>query len=94
VFHAPVYVGDIVSFYAELLRIGTTSITVKVVVEAAPVGPAARSRRVTEAEITYVNVDARGRPEAIARSKGGKTTRPRGATARRTSKADTRSTRE
>ena len=36
VFHAPVYVGDLVSFYGELVRIGRTSITVKVVVEAAP----------------------------------------------------------
>src|ERR1044072_6856089 len=34
VFVAPVFVGDIVSFYTELVRVGNTSITVKVVVEA------------------------------------------------------------
>lgn len=65
VFHAPVYVGDLVSFYGELVRIGRTSITVKVVVEAAPPGPAATPRRVTEAEITYVNVDLGGQPVPV-----------------------------
>ncbi|HKI85341.1 MAG TPA: hotdog domain-containing protein, partial [Thermoanaerobaculia bacterium] len=33
-FHAPVFVGDLVSFYTETLRIGTTSVKVKVIVEA------------------------------------------------------------
>src|SRR5215467_68151 len=33
-FHAPVFVGDLVSFYTETLRVGRTSVTVKVVVEA------------------------------------------------------------
>ena len=66
VFHQPVYVGDLVSFYGELVRIGRTSITVKVVVEAAPPGAGVPSRRVTEAEITYVNVDEAGRPTPIA----------------------------
>jgi acyl-CoA thioesterase YciA len=66
VFHQPVYVGDLVSFYGELVRIGRTSITVKVVVEAEPPGAGVPSRRVTEAEITYVNVDAQGRPTPIA----------------------------
>lgn len=65
VFHAPVYVGDLVSFYGELVRLGRTSITVKVVVEAAPQGGAFAARRVTEAEITYVNVDQGGRPTPI-----------------------------
>jgi acyl-CoA thioesterase YciA len=65
VFHQPVYVGDLVSFYGELVRIGRTSITVKVVVEAAPPGAGVPSRRVTEAEITYVNVDGQGRPAPI-----------------------------
>lgn len=68
VFHAPVYVGDLVSFYGALLRIGRTSITVKVVVEAAPPGVGAIPRRVTEAEITYVNVSPSGRPVPIGRA--------------------------
>ncbi len=65
VFHEPVNVGDVVSFYGELVRIGTTSVTVKVVVEAAPPRDMLSARRVTEAEITYVNVDNNGKPEAI-----------------------------
>jgi len=67
VFHAPVYVGDLVSFYADLVRVGRTSIVVKVEVETAPPSPSAPSRRVTEAVITYVNVDERGAPLPIPR---------------------------
>ncbi len=66
VFHAPVNVGDVASFYGELVRIGRTSITVKVVVEVADPGSSAAARRVTEAEITYVNVGPDGRPTPIA----------------------------
>ena len=66
VFHAPVYVGDLVSFYGDLVRVGRTSIAVKVEVEAEPPTGEAAARRVTEAVITYVNVDAAGTPTAIA----------------------------
>src|SRR5258708_24161412 len=38
IFHKPVFVGDLVSFYAETVRIGTTSITVHVIVEAERIG--------------------------------------------------------
>lgn len=65
VFHEPVRVGDLVSFYCELVRIGRTSITVKVIVEAAESRHFDNGRRVTEAEITYVNVDDNGRPTPI-----------------------------
>jgi acyl-CoA thioesterase YciA len=71
VFHEPVYVGDLVSFYGELVRIGHTSITVRVTVEAAGMGGAHPPRQVTEAEITYVNVDDRGRPVPIPRHAAG-----------------------
>ena len=74
VFHAPVQVGDLVSFFCELVRIGRTSITVKVVVEAAPPASTRPPRRVTEAEITYVNVDATGTPTSIARGPTAKRT--------------------
>jgi acyl-CoA thioesterase YciA len=57
IFHKPVFVGDLVSFYAETLSIGTTSITVRVIVEAERVGSAAERVRVTEAEVIYVAVD-------------------------------------
>jgi acyl-CoA thioesterase YciA len=58
IFHKPVFVGDLVSFYAETVRIGTTSITIRVIVEAERVGTGAEDvRRVTEAEVVYVAVD-------------------------------------
>lgn len=67
VFHRPVHVGDLVSFYGELIRVGTTSITVRVVVEAQRLQQDPAPRRVTEAVITYVNVDEQGRPTPIPR---------------------------
>jgi len=61
VFHQPVNVGDLVSYYARIVRVGRTSVTVQVIVEA--------SRRlgdpaveVTSANVTYVHVDDQGRP--------------------------------
>ena len=61
-FIAPVYVGDVVSFYASVLRRGVTSITIKVSVEAER-GKQPRQRvKVTEAEVIYVAVDEKGKP--------------------------------
>ena len=65
VFHQPVFVGDLVSFYTELVRIGTTSVTVRVDVRAARSEARTEVVRVTEAEITYVNVDGNRRPRAL-----------------------------
>jgi len=59
IFHKPVFVGDLVSFYADVVRVGTTSITVRVVVEVERMGKNERVR-VTEAEVTYVAVDEKG----------------------------------
>jgi acyl-CoA thioesterase YciA len=70
VFHEPVHVGDLASYYGELVRIGRTSVTVKVVVEVTEPGAQSPARRVTEAEITYVNVDDAGRPVPIPRVEG------------------------
>ncbi len=66
-FHQPVYVGDVVSFYGELVRVGTTSITVRVRVEAQRLQDESSSRRVTDAVITYVNVDEHGRPTPLSK---------------------------
>jgi acyl-CoA thioesterase YciA len=69
-----VFVGDIVSFYTETQRIGRTSVTVRVLVEAerwgvpsAVSGAGGRAERikVTEAEVVFVAVDAGGRPVPI-----------------------------
>ena len=74
-FHEPVFLGDIVSFYTETVRIGRTSVTVRVVVEAerwgVPTGhggpdPGDGARlKVTEAEVVLVAVNAEGRPVPI-----------------------------
>jgi acyl-CoA thioesterase YciA len=70
-FHEPVFVGDIVSFYTETLRVGRTSVTVRVSVEAerwgAVPGQATRGEvvKVTEAEVVLVAVDGRGRPVPV-----------------------------
>ena len=78
-FHEPVFLGDVVSFYTETLRIGRTSITVRVSVETerwgAGQGMAGGTRRgalvkVTEAEVVLVAVNDRGeavpiRPEPV-----------------------------
>ena len=69
IFHQPVYVGDLVSFYAETVRIGTTSITVRVVVETERHGGTSRARsRVTEAEVVYVAVDEHRKKTKIVMS--------------------------
>ena len=64
IFHQPVQVGDLVSFYADIIKVGRTSLKVLVIVEA--------TRRldgkvvaVTEAEVTYVNVDTAGKPTPV-----------------------------
>ena len=67
VFHQPVQVGDLVSFYTRLVRIGRTSITVAVEVFA-QTGEGMGSRaRVTEAEVTFVNLDQNRKPAPIPR---------------------------
>jgi acyl-CoA thioesterase YciA len=57
VFHEPVFIGDLVSFYSETQKVGNTSITVRVWVEAERFGGRGTKVRVTEAEVVYVAVD-------------------------------------
>ena len=64
-FKQPVFVGDLVSFYTELVRIGNTSITVKVQVEAQRFQDPSKTVQVTEAEIVYVAVDENRRPTPV-----------------------------
>jgi acyl-CoA thioesterase YciA len=70
-FKLPVYVGDVVSFYCRTLRIGRTSITVHVEVWADRFDRSGHDVFVTEARVTYVNVDDHRRPLPIPRSEGG-----------------------
>lgn len=64
VFKQPVHVGDLVSFYAEPIGRGRTSVQVRVQVEAERRG-SGEVVQVTEAEVTYVHIDAQGRPIAL-----------------------------
>jgi acyl-CoA thioesterase YciA len=65
VFKQPVFVGDVVSLYAEVIRIGRTSITVSVEVYAQH-RSAADAAKVTEAVLTYVAVDENRRPRVVS----------------------------
>jgi len=65
VFHEPVYVGDLVSFYTRLVKVGRTSITIAVEVFSQPGEGIVNRVRVTEAEVTYVNLDKNRRPMPI-----------------------------
>jgi acyl-CoA thioesterase YciA len=67
VFHEPVLVGDLVSFYTSLVRLGRTSITVSVEVVSQRDEPRAQPVKVTQAEVTFVNLDANRKPVPIPR---------------------------
>ena len=65
-FREPLFVGDVVSFYADLVRIGKTSLTVDVEVYAERLRQGARqSIKVTQAQLTFVALDEQGRPRSI-----------------------------
>ena len=66
VFKQPVRVGDILSFFASLTRIGRTSITVQVEVYAERFQAQGQYIKVTEASLTYVAIDDTGKPRPIA----------------------------
>ena len=66
-FVAPVFLGDLVTFYTRTTRIGTTSICVDVEVEVERLGPNGNREivKVTEAQVVYVAIDSTGLPTAI-----------------------------
>jgi acyl-CoA thioesterase YciA len=65
VFKQPVQIGDLVSFYVQLVRIGTTSITVNVEVYAERRPDDPKVVKVTEATLTYVAIDRDGLPRPV-----------------------------
>ena len=68
VFKHPVFVGDLVSFYADIVKIGRTSITVDVAVYAqrgVREGGEEICIKVTEAVLTYVAIDSNRKPRAV-----------------------------
>ena len=67
IFKQPVKVGDILSFFSSVTRIGNTSISVKVEVFAERFSMQGVYLKVTEANVTYVAIDAHGKPRTIQR---------------------------
>ncbi len=67
IFKQPVRVGDILSFFGKLMRIGRTSITVKVEVYAETFRRQGNYTKVTEALLTYVAIDEQGKPREVPR---------------------------
>ena len=65
IFKQPVRVGDILSFYANITRVGNTSITVDVQVFAERLREDNASLKVTQATLTYVAIDDSGKPRPI-----------------------------
>ena len=66
VFKKPVLVGDVVSLYAEVVKVGRTSITVSVEVYAQRNPEKEECVKVTEATLTYVAVDRERLPRAVS----------------------------
>jgi len=69
IFKQPVQIGDVVSFYADVVKVGNTSVTVNVEVyaERRPTDPTIV--KVTEATLTYVAIDAKGQPRQLPKRK-------------------------
>ncbi len=68
-FRYPVYVGDLVSFYGEVVATGKTSVTVKVAVDAQRFD-SREVNRVTDAKLVFVAVNAQGRKTPLVRRRG------------------------
>ena len=68
IFKQPVRVGDILSFFSAVTRIGRTSITVKVEVYAERYNTQGNYIKVTEALVTYVAIDDQGKPREIPKT--------------------------
>ncbi len=66
VFKEPVFVGDLVSFYAKVTKTGRTSISIEVEVYAQRNRFGCEVVKVTEAQLTYVAIDEHGKPRALA----------------------------
>jgi acyl-CoA thioesterase YciA len=68
IFHEPVFIGDLVSFYARTLKVGNTSITIHVDVEAERFGTPGVMVKVTEADVTFVAIDEQRQKVRIGKS--------------------------
>ena len=69
VFKQPVQVGDVLSFYTDVVKIGNTSVRINVEVYAERGRADTRVVKVTEATLTFVAIDGEGRPRPIPRER-------------------------
>lgn len=69
-FLAPVAVGDLISCYAQIIRLGRTSVTVRVVAEASRQLQANTLHRVADSTMVYVALDAQGQPRPLQPESG------------------------
>jgi len=65
IFKQPVRIGDLLSFYSEITRVGRTSVTVRVEVYAERMRSQGAYTKVTEAQLTYVAIDENGKPRPL-----------------------------
>ena len=64
-FHEPIFIGDLISCYAEVIKTGCTSITIKVEVYAERYLSNRQTVKVTEAELIYVALDENRKPRKL-----------------------------
>jgi acyl-CoA thioesterase YciA len=69
VFKQPVQVGDVLSFYTDVVKVGTTSVRINVEVYAERGRADKRVVKVTEATLTFVAIDGEGRPRPIPKER-------------------------
>ena len=67
IFHEPVFIGDLVSFYAKTMKVGNTSITIHIDVEAERFGTPGVVVKVTEAEVVFVAIDEKQNKVSIGK---------------------------
>ena len=70
IFKQPVRVGDLLSFFSSVEKVGRTSITVKVEVYAERIRAQRKYIKVTEASVTYVAIDDKGQPRPLPNPQG------------------------
>ena len=84
VFKEPVMAGDLLSFFSKVERLGNTSVTVSVEVYSEQLHNQGEYRKVTQASLTYVAIDAKGRPRSIQKTTSPKAVRQTKAPFKRT----------
>ena len=72
IFHKPVHIGNVVTCYADVIRVGTTSMSIKIEAWAQHYSELGELNKVTEGIFTYVAIDQERKTPASARRIGGR----------------------